>query len=57
MKTTGSRELVDGPNGELFLVRGEADGTYSLNVVDLSEVGRFPRKWQAVRAAHGEESS
>lgn len=52
MKTLKSRELVERPErGELFLVEGQADGSYVLYEVTLARVGRWRRKWQAVRAA------
>lgn len=58
MRTTGSKQLVEGidDNGDqaLYVIIGNDDGTYELHRAQLVHHSHHARKWQAVRAATGE---
>jgi hypothetical protein len=52
-----SRELVvNETNGDTFIVIRTPDGYQLYEVAELLDRGVFKRKWQAVRAAHGDVS-
>lgn len=45
-----SRELVEGADGELYVVEGNPADGYELFHADLEHVSHHRRKWQAVEA-------
>lgn len=45
-----SRELIEGADGELYIVEGNPTTGYHLFHASLEHVDQFRRKWQAVEA-------